>query len=297
MQQERWADAIALFKRAETLLHAPPHLLYMARAYVKLGRLVEAREAYQRILHEELSASAPKAFVDAKAAASVEEKGLAARLATLTIVVEEPPAGAKAIVVTMDGAEVARPLVGVAHPVDPGAHKVSAKAEGWSAAEVAVKLADGETQTITLKLSHPEPIVATAPTATPETPETPAADSAAPAPSSHSALRTAGWISLGVGVVGLAAGTFFVVKNRQKRSDAAALCPGTVCPAANRPAMSALDDDADSAATFSWVGYGIGAAGLVAGAAMLFFSRPSAEKSAAVTPWVGVGSAGVAGRF
>src|SRR5512146_2478764 len=42
--EKRWADAIDFFKRAESLVHAPPHLLYMARAQAQIGQLVEARE-------------------------------------------------------------------------------------------------------------------------------------------------------------------------------------------------------------------------------------------------------------
>ena len=36
----RHAEAIDLFTRAESLVHAPPHLLYIARANEKLGWLV-----------------------------------------------------------------------------------------------------------------------------------------------------------------------------------------------------------------------------------------------------------------
>jgi hypothetical protein len=33
-------DALDLFSRAESIIHAPPHLLYIARAHDKLGKLV-----------------------------------------------------------------------------------------------------------------------------------------------------------------------------------------------------------------------------------------------------------------
>src|SRR5579883_2443273 len=50
--------------RAEALVHAPTHLLYIARTEAKLGQLVEASETYARIQHEALAPDAPKAFVD-----------------------------------------------------------------------------------------------------------------------------------------------------------------------------------------------------------------------------------------
>ena len=281
MQQERWADAVALFKRAESLVHAPPHLLYMARAYVKLGKLVDAREAYQKIVHDELPATAPKAFLDARSAAFEEEAALAPRLASLRISVAGEQAD-KAVVM-VDGVELPHALVGVAHPADPGPHKLSASAPGWAADEVSVTLREGGRETVDLVLSRKERIA--------ESPGT--GDE-----SRKRGLRTAGWITLGVGVAGLGAGTFFLLQNRSKRDDSATLCPGTVCPAANRAEMTSLDDAADRAATFSLIGYGIGAAGVIGGATLLLLSRsPNETPIAGVQPWVGLGSAGVAGHF
>src|SRR5688572_13849493 len=54
-----YAQAVDLFQRAESLVHAPPHLLYMARGNEKLGHLVTARELYNKIIRETLPASAP----------------------------------------------------------------------------------------------------------------------------------------------------------------------------------------------------------------------------------------------
>src|ERR1043165_2423473 len=48
----RWQECVNLFQRAESVVHAPPHLLYMARAEEKLGHLVRARELYLKITRE-----------------------------------------------------------------------------------------------------------------------------------------------------------------------------------------------------------------------------------------------------
>src|SRR4051812_5156740 len=45
-EQGHFERSLEFFGRAEQLVHAPPHLLYMARSFVKLGRLVDARETY-----------------------------------------------------------------------------------------------------------------------------------------------------------------------------------------------------------------------------------------------------------
>src|SRR5688500_13346088 len=65
----RYKEAVDLLTRAETLMHAPPHLLHLARAYSKLGQYVKAREAYLRIIKEQLAANAPPAFRDEQTAA------------------------------------------------------------------------------------------------------------------------------------------------------------------------------------------------------------------------------------
>src|SRR5262245_47766485 len=57
----RYKDAVDLFTKAESLMHAPPHLLYLARSHVKLGQYVKAREAYLRITKEQLPGNSPQA--------------------------------------------------------------------------------------------------------------------------------------------------------------------------------------------------------------------------------------------
>src|SRR5690606_37023279 len=41
-EEGRWDAAIDQFQRAEALVHAPPHLLYVARALAKQGKLAKA---------------------------------------------------------------------------------------------------------------------------------------------------------------------------------------------------------------------------------------------------------------
>src|ERR1700748_520497 len=67
--EKRWADVVDLFSRAESLVHAPPHLLLIARAQVHLGHWVSAREAYLKIIRENVADSAPKSFREAQVAA------------------------------------------------------------------------------------------------------------------------------------------------------------------------------------------------------------------------------------
>ena len=280
----RWAEGLDLFQRAEALVHAPPHLLYIARASAKQGKLVQANEAYMKIVREPLAATAPKAFLDAQTAAHEEQAALAPRVPKLTIVVKGEAADHASV--TMDGVEIPRALVGVAQPTDPGAHVLKAAAPGWASREVKIQLAEGSNETTSIVLDQRV-----------ETPDEKGILDPEPIPETKRSVLP--WIAIGVGVAGLGAGTFFMFQNRSKHDDANALCGDGPCPAAKRSEIQELDGDADTAATLSWIGYGVGAAGIIAGAALLVLDKSSSSKTAgtSVQPWVGAGSAGLVGRF
>ena len=302
MQQEKWAEAIDLFTRAESLVHAPPHLLYIARAHAKLGKLVRARENYLKVMREELPATAPRAFVEAQASANAEGSALEARLPTVKVVVEGD--NTEGSIVTMDGVPVASALTGVPHPIDPGEHKFQARTKSWSSEEISMTFMEGSRETLTLALKltlrlTPEPTVVpvvVGPTGQPQTKETPAT-----ATEGLSTVRLGAYIGLGVGVVGVALGTVFLLRNRSKRNDADALCPQGVCPPSVKTQVRSLDSSAGGAATLAWVGYGVGIAGLGAGATLFVLSMRAKKKTetAGVTiqPWFGVNSAGMSGSF
>jgi hypothetical protein len=87
-------------------MHAPPHLLYLARAQVKLGQFVKAQENYNKIIRENLAANAPKVFHDAQTEAAKEIKDADAHIAYIKATVKGE---AKNLKVTMDGAVVHLP--------------------------------------------------------------------------------------------------------------------------------------------------------------------------------------------
>lgn len=291
MSEGKWAEAETLFARAEALVHAPPHLLYYARASVKQGKLVQANEAYVKILRETLPANAPKAFVDAQTAAAAEQPKVEESLPRLTIIVEG--GGAKSAHVTLNGAEVPQPLIGIPAPRDPGDLVIEAVAPGWKSDKAQLTLKEGSRETVKLTLDVPDATTTLAP-----------AKEVAPVAATppKTGLKVAGWITVGVGVAAIGAGTYFVFDNRNKRDQADALCtgPNGVCPSAQRSTIQSLDSDANTSAIIAWIGYGVGAAGVVMGAVMLGLSRGHSEPSpqkASVMPWVGPGSAGLSGSF
>jgi hypothetical protein len=284
-----YQQAIDRFTRAEAIIHAPPHLLYIARSLAKLGKLVAADETYIKVVREQLSPDAPRAFVEAQQKAIEEEAALQPRIPRLQIEVDGP--GKADATVTLDDTPLSQAMLGLARPIDPGTHALRAKGKGVQSDLVKVTLIEGAKQTVTLVLKPEE-----------ETPA--AAPGEAPVQSDGSGTRAAGWVALGVGAVGVVVGTIFLAKNRSKRADADALCPGA-CPESRRGEIQALDDSADGAMGGAWFGYGLGVAGVATGVVLLLVgggssdAKPSDTKAsgARVHPWIGPRGAGLVGEF
>jgi len=325
----RYKDAADMFSRAESLLHAPPHLLFFARSSAKLGQYVRAREAYLKIIKEPLAANAPAAFRDAQAAAQEELKNVEPRIARLTINIDDKDA--RELVVKVDGNIVPSVLVGVPQPVDPGEHRVEAQATGKRAQPKAVTLKDGERQQIALRL-EPDGSVVTQPTTPTGTVAPPPSQPAvgaepsqsgvvtgpvAPPPDADSSqggpkqpLRTLSYVAFGVGAVGVVGAAVSFVSAMSKQNEANDLfetCSTAVpstCSSSSDPdaqKIGDLDKQAASRKTLGVVGIGVAAAGIGAGIALFLVSRPDTTTQTAqgvrVEPVVGPTWLGVRGTF
>jgi hypothetical protein len=307
----KYADAVDLFTRAESLVHSPVHLLYTARSYEKLGQLVHARETYIKIVNEEQSKTAPEPYKDAKRDAEKELAALEPRLPSVSVVVRGV-ADVNTVSATMDGQAIPAALIGVPRPVDPADHRFEATAPGYAAQPVQLKVLEGRNETVTLDLQPTgEPI----PVATPTPAPVPtAAPTPTPAPVDQSAVDTGSkgpspftWVAFGVGAVGLGVGTVFALKAKSNADDANSACQhsgpdgqSNWCTAGDRSKVNGLDDDSRSAKSVAIAGFVVGGVGLVTGITLLIATSKHEEKPVAtrmITPWVGLGSAGVSGRF
>lgn len=317
----RWKDAIDLFSRAEALVHAPPHLLFLARAHEKLGQLVKARETYLKIIKETLPANAPQAFRDARASAEQELQRVDPRIASLTVKVQGAE-DAKDLTVLVDGVAIPSVLVGVARPIDPGEHRIEAVATGFRAQPETVRLADGERRQVALTLvpdasaAPPADALTTPPPDAPPTSATVTPTPASPAPRApdtptssggNDAMRIGAYVAYGVGAVGLGLGTVFLLSSSSKRKDADAAYDACLATgdcrendAAARKTAS-LDDEARSAMTLSIVGFAAGGVGVAVGTALLLASSGSSQErpptGLSVRPFVGFDRAGLYGTF
>lgn len=288
--------AVDLFRRAETLVHSPGHWLYMGRAYVKLGRLVLAQEAFLKAEREALNDSSPEAFRVAVADASSELEALRPRIAKVTVTVSgvEPSTAS----VTVDGAPVPSALIGVPMPVDPGERTFEVSAPGMLTESQALTIAEGGRESITLEL-HPIGITTTAPQ---EQPIPPPAQDAETAPNGAFLYAGIGAFVLGAGAV--VGGYLNYQKGKPLRDRADELfgdCnPKGTCKSSG---MSTRIDDLDSRAKGRWY-TGIGLMGLggllLAGGTtlvVLSFQDSNGETALTVSPWATADSIGLNGTF
>ncbi len=71
-EARRWDEAYVAFARAETILHAPTLVLFMANCRKNQGRLAEARALYEQVAKETIPAGAPEQFKKAQIKAREE---------------------------------------------------------------------------------------------------------------------------------------------------------------------------------------------------------------------------------
>src|SRR5882724_9989306 len=72
-EAKKWAQALDMFTRAESLVHSQVHLLFKARALVQLGQLVKANETYLSMTRDPVPPTASEAVSKAHESAVKEQ--------------------------------------------------------------------------------------------------------------------------------------------------------------------------------------------------------------------------------
>ena len=140
---EKWADALDKIKRAMSVKPTPGLRFHQALCEEKLGQLVAALADYTAA--EQMARD--QSNKDVLDAVAEPLKTLRIRVPTLTI--EVPPA--QNAQVELDGKPVAPGLYGVAMPVEPGTHRVTARANGKRLFSTQVTLHEREAETSTVR--------------------------------------------------------------------------------------------------------------------------------------------------
>jgi hypothetical protein len=267
-----WRRAADALGRALEAKPSATLQLRRATALEKSGRLVEALAELERTAADKaLGATARKRSAE-----------LRKRVPQLTIDVEP----VRGLLVMLDGREISRDDLGSPIAVDPGTHRVSALVEGRDPVRADPIVREGERQTVHLDVRAPRRAA------------DPAAD-AAPA-AAQSTTRTVGWVSIGLGAIGVGAGAYFGIQAKQQRDRIHDLCLGDVCAADHR----GLVETGKQNATASTIAFGAGGAAIVLGIVLLANADDApnpAPRTAAprpsVQPYVGLGDVGLHGRF
>lgn len=305
----KYEQALDFFTRAESVMHAPTHQLFLARSSAKLGRLVSAREYYLKLTQERLPSSASKPFKDAQAAGDKELSELEPRVPYVSVVVQGT--NAKDVQVVRDQEVLPQALLGVPHPEDPGTHTFKATANGMESAPSTILLKEGAHETVLLTLN---PVASAEPAAMGKVTTGSAgfsedgAGDAANSKGNGPGLRIAAFSGIGLGAVGVGIGAYFLVKagSTQSQSDKVY----DTCTANNNcddPATTAevnrLDGQAQNQRVAGAVTTIVGGAFLATGITLLIVdlsssgSHAAAPSGANVRPILGLGFAGLSGSF
>jgi hypothetical protein len=167
----------------------------------------------------------------------------------------------KDLVVVLDGKVLTPASAGTRVPIDPGDHDLDARAPGKAPWSTRVKIDPGPGERTVVV-----PVLADdgATTAGPPPPLSANADSGGSS-RDGGAQRAVGWVALGVGVAGAAAGAFFGARTLSQKSTVDEHCVGSRCDDAGLRA----NDGAKDSATLSTIAFVVGGAALAAGIVLL----------------------------
>ncbi|MBI4701278.1 MAG: tetratricopeptide repeat protein [Deltaproteobacteria bacterium] len=303
-QQGKYAEALDKFDRANKLFPAPTLAVRAARCLVELGRLVEASERFLEVTRLAMPPGTPWQQIQAQRDAKVEREKLTAQIPSLRIDVNGPRG--EDMTVTVDGKPLPEELLGEAHPIDPGDHEVEARRADAVISKV-VSVVRGQAAVAVLDLPPLPPA---------------AAGTSKRAPEDLAPYQVAAITALAIGATGVLAGSSYGVWALSLQADLEERCPNRDCP----PEAHGAADTFDVVRAATTIGFVLGGLGLATGTGLLLLApgapagadatkepaggptgEPSEEPPAEeqgrrhpgprLVPWLGVGGAGLAGRF
>jgi len=277
-QAGNYTTALEQFRDVGQVRMTPQVRFHIASCEEKLGRLVTALGGYQLAF-----ADADSVGEDFKAEVEAAVTRLRASIPKLLI---ERGSGAEAAEIQLDGVALGASSIGVAVPLDPGPHAISAKAPGALPFSQTVTILENEQKTVDVTLM-PEPHES----------RTPATASASP-PADKSNPRLVPYVIGGVGIASLIGSGVLFALRQSTLSDLEAQCG----PNHDQCPSSAAGDYSNLKLynVTSQVALGVGVACVGTSVALLLMQRkrtapassamtlvPSAPNSLAGVSWAG----------
>jgi hypothetical protein len=300
-EAKQYAAALEQYKAADEIMGVPTTGIEVGRTLERLGKLLEAREVLRRVSEFPQRSDEPRPFSSARSRADRLLGDIAPRIPRVTLEVAGLPDGVNAEV-TWDGQHIDPARIGGYIEANPGVHHAVGVAAGYPDAKRDVKLAEGQAIEVTLTF---------APAGSAASGGAPLSSSgAAPSGSDHHAPpASAGssatakkpvllWVSLGVAVAGVAAGTATGFQSLSLTKSAKHFCTGNDCT----PDAQQDIDHAKTFANVSNVAFGVGVAALGVATWQFFAYRAANKRENAptethVTAKVGLGNVSLEGAF
>jgi hypothetical protein len=283
--QKHWEAARDCYLKSWDIKHHFTIAANLADVEMKLGHYAEAVGYLKYIM-----ANVPESQADKRKLAETMLLECRSYLTAVHVATDVTDA-----TVLVDGRDVGQTPLREDLLLEPGKHVISVTKPGYGNQTQELS-AEGNHVDITLTLEKPA--------------ASPAPPVAAPAiqtqvnteDSGHtSGYRIGAYVGFGVGVLGIGAGTYFLLKAQSTQSDSdhsfSACTPN--CSASAQQDIASLDTSAQHQRTGAAVSYIVGGVGLATGITLLLLEPKNQAKTMAgrVLPWVGVGRAGLYGVF
>lgn len=263
-KQGKVAEACAKYAESHRLDPKPGTILNVATCHESLGKTATAWADFG----EAATFAARAHQADREKFARQHAKDLEKKLSYVTFKFPDT----KGLEVTLDGKSFS--ASGTRLPLDPGEHAVTASAAGKLAWSKTLQVEPGPKETTFEIPALEDDTTKAEPVSPPVTKET---DTTRPLPGPNNTQRTLGWVSLGVGVVGLGVGAYFGYRTLQNKSDRDAHCVEDACDQAGVD----FDRDARTTATASTIGFVAGGVLAVTGV-VLVLTSPSGGRSSSI---------------
>lgn len=300
--KNEWALTVALIQSIPERSRTPVQWLYLARAKEKLSHLVEAVDAYERARELALSAAPSALAREVRRKADAEAAAVARRIPWADISVSaEVPLGAYVFV---DEAWLPPARLRSPYPVNPGWHTFLLEVDGEVLAARRVYFAESQQRPVLLepKVETRTPPASVQPWPAKPAVRAPRPTEPAPVPyaSEDRGLRAASYFTLGAGALGVLMGAGFTIRSaklRDELDDLEAQCSAGFCD----PLDARLTgQQVRTSIQIANVSFMIGGLSAVTGGVIYYLStdgEPKRHERAGFHPVLGLGGAGVAGRF
>jgi hypothetical protein len=271
-EEDDFRGALIEFSRAYELAPNWAVLYNVGQSYYQLRDYANALKTLERYVKEGADRIAPERLAEVNR--EIEE--VRGRIAHVTLKTNVPDAD-----LALDDAPIGKSPLAEPVVIGIGRHKLTASKAGFVTTTKVVDVAGAENFAIELPLSA----------------EPQRSAEAAPHPN-----YTAAAIVGGVGLAGITVGTVAGLAAMSNKSSLDSKCNAQkVCPASAQSDIDAFSTNG----LVSTIGFGVGGAGLALG--LFLFIRERSKSSgdevtqpaatAGVRPWLGIGSAGLDGRF